>query len=481
MKAGTLSLLAGACTIVAAHDHHKHRYHHRHFHTDLGEQVEALAKLQSRELFGVFAPLGDSSTESISAAEANANPKALVTVAKGLKVSVVSADPELGSKIDMMVLWPNDRHPTHIIACDEAGGGTGTVQRINLRTGAVEKIVSSGLTSCDPVEMTPWGTVIFGEESGSSGRVFEVLDPLTTSNVVVNPDSSTSDPAHVVFRSALGKLSYEGISVLPNGVTYYQDENRPGSTPGGGYFKFIPSTLWAGGSAITDLADSPLASGSIYGLRLGRNSGSSDYGAATHAGRGVWVPIAGAAPINLRATVAPNSLTAGYRPEDQDIDKGALEDGLVRVCGTNTGQDVDDSDPDGDNFFGETFCITDGTLAEAGSNTAIPEYQLLVSHFPDFAMPDNIAYQPGKGNWLIHEDGEGPYAPSPRNNDIWSCLDDGDDDDLLSDACVKVITLNDLNAESTGGVFDWDGDAFYFSVQHNVTGHGVILKITGWK
>jgi secreted PhoX family phosphatase len=96
-------------------------------------------------------------------------------------------------------------------------------------------------------------------------------------------------------------------------------------------------------------------------------------------------------------------------------------------------------------------------------------------------MMDNIAYQPGRGNWLVQEDGEGPGATPPRNNDIWDCLDDGADENNLADACVRVITLNDLKAESTGGLFDADGDAYYFSVQHNVTGHGVILKVTGWR
>jgi secreted PhoX family phosphatase len=43
------------------------------------------------------------------------------------------------------------------------------------------------------------------------------------------------------------------------------------------------------------------------------------------------------------------------------------------------------------------------------------------------------------------------------------------------------MTLNDLKAEWTGGLFDGSGKAFYVSVQHNVTGHGVILKITGWR
>jgi hypothetical protein len=46
---------------------------------------------------------------------------------------------------------------------------------------------------------------------------------------------------------------------------------------------------------------------------------------------------------------------------------------------------------------------------------------------------------------------------------------------------VRIVTLNDLNAESTGGLFDGSGKSYYFSVQHDVTGHGVILELTGWK
>ncbi len=479
IKMSVLSALVGASGLAAAHGRPD---------IDFGRQVELLAKIESLPLFGVYAPLGASSGLSLTKEQAEANPAALVTAAPGLKVRVVSAAANLGANIDMMALWPNDSAPTHLIACNEQGSGNVGVQRISLATGTVQDIISSGLTSCDPIEVTPWGTIIAGEENGANGRLFEILDPLATTGVVVTgsgASTATSDPAHVQYRGALGQLSYEGISVLPNGVVYYQDENRPSaSNAGGGYFKFIPATPWNGGTPIADLSASPLASGQIYGLRLGRNGGNTDTGLANHTGRGVWVDVgvsSNASPVNLRAAATTLKLSAGYRPEDQDIDKGALAEGRVRVCGTNTGQDAPDTEANADNNFGETFCITDGTLAEAVANSAVPEYQLLVAHFRDFGMPDNIAYQPGTGNWLIQEDGEGAAYPSPRNNDIWSCLDDGSDADLLSDACVKVITLNDLTAESTGGVFDATGKAYYFSVQHNITGHGVVLKVTGWR
>lgn len=106
--------------------------------------------------------------------------------------------------------------------------------------------------------------------------------------------------------------------------------------------------------------------------------------------------------------------------------------------------------------------------------------QLFMVGTREFAMMDNIAWQPGRGNGILHEDGDAPgFADDPHNNDIWSCLEDGADDDTLSDGCIRIATLNDLNAESTGGFFDATGKHFYFSVQHNVTGHGTILDVTG--
>ena len=69
----------------------------------------------------------------------------------------------------------------------------------------------------------------------------------------------------------------------------------------------------------------------------------------------------------------------------------------------------------------------------------------------------------------------------PRNNDLFDCLGDGADQDQMSDGCIKIGTLNDLTAEWTGGIFDASGKRFFVSVQHNVTGFGVVLEITGWK
>jgi hypothetical protein len=355
----------------------------------------------SPQLFGVVEPLAQSSTASVSAATAEADPTSLVTVAKGLKVRVVSAVPNLGPNIDMMALWPNDVNPTHLIACNEQGTTQPGVQRIRISDGATETMLT-GMTSCDPVRRTPWGTIIVGEEAGPSGAIpggwlLEIINPLGTTNVQFDRTTgalSGANSGNVATRPAVGRLAFEGIALYPSGVMYYGDENRPlNGTPGGAYFKFVPGVPWPEGPPITNLANSPLVSGSVFGLRLGKRDGDTDYGQGSNTGLGTWIPIPSANNANLRAVAAMLKLTGYYRPEDIDIDLAALAEGKVRWCGNNTGNESEDRN------WGETICLTDGTLAEATANAATPEVQYFVMGSPDFAMPDNIAYQPGRGNW----------------------------------------------------------------------------------
>jgi secreted PhoX family phosphatase len=313
--------------------------------------------------------------------------------------------------------------------------------------------------------------------------LYELIDPIHTTGVSLDRATGTfsggSGAANLTARPALGRLSFEGLAIYPSGVTYFGDENWPAQGVGGGaYFKFIPATLRdPGAGAITTLADSPYAaSGSLYGLRLGLRAGTADYGQGTEYGLGAWVPIPAAADPDLRAAAAALHLTGYYRPEDADIDRAAEAKGLVRFCANNTGNEPEDQ------LWGEAICISDGTLTQAGSNTGVPEVPLLVPGSPALAMPDNIAWQPHRGNWIIHEDAETVTAlQGPHNDDLWDCLPDGMDPDLQSDGCIRIATLNDLTAGWTGGIFDADGRHFYVSLQHNISGSGVILDITGWK
>jgi secreted PhoX family phosphatase len=448
-------------SVVAAHA----------FAYDFGLFRDQQLDAHSQQLFGIVSPVEASSTESVGATDANADPTSLITVAKGLRVHVVTALPNAAPNLDQMVLWPNDENPTHLIVANEEGTAQPALQRIRLSDGLAETILT-GSTSNDPVRRTPWGTILLGEET-ADGWLIEIANPLTTTNATFNRVAGTSSSPNVIARPALGHLSFEGIALYPSGVMYYADENRPGTTtPGGAYYKFIPTTPWNGSQGI---ANSPLAAGTVYGLRLGKNGTApgTDNGQGTQTGLGTWVAVPAASVSNLRAAAVTLRLTGYYRPEDFEIDPVALGGSEVRFCANNTGNEG------ADHLWGETICITDGTLAQARANTAVPAVQFFVLGTWDFAMMDNIAYEPVHGNYVINEDGDG--ADVGRNNDIWSCLEDGDDADDQSDGCVRVATLNDLTAESTGGLFDKTGTHYYVSIQHNVTGHGVVLDITGWR
>lgn len=455
--------------------------------SDFGLDRDALLRARSVQLFGIKQPIGTSSTTSVSAQQAAAEPTSLATFAKGLTARVVTAG-VAAANVDMMALWPNDQDPTTLIACNEQGESDPGLQRIDIATGDVETILT-GTIACDPVRRTAWGTIVFGEENGggaTGGRLYELLDPLGTTGVTLDRSTGTASggegAANVVARPALGRLSYEGLAMYANGLVYYGDENRPSSgTAGGAYFKFVPSTLRdPSAGPIADLSQSPLAAGSVFGLRLGKRGTApgTDYGQGTNTGLGTWIPIPAAADPDLRAAAASLELTGYYRPEDVDVDLKAQADGDVRWCGNNTGNEATD------HTWGETICVTDGSMSAAAANTSTPEVQSFVIGSWDLAMMDNVAYQPGRANWVLHEDGD--IGDTGKNNDLWDCLGDGGDADTLSDGCIRIGTLNDLTsnggegAEWTGGIFDATGTRFFVSVQHNVTGFGVVLEVTGW-
>ena len=446
--------------------------------SDFGLQKQKELYDQGNLLFGLQKPVEASSTVDLSEAQALADPAALVTLAKGLDVDVLAAGAadDVGSDMDQMVLWPPS-NPTHIIGINEEGPGDPGLQKIDLKTGEATTIVS-GTDSGDPVRATPWGTVVFGEESGDDGAMYELIDPLSVEGATINRTTGASSSPKIRRLNALGFTSFEGLAILPNGVTYYGNElSANGGAAAGAYFKFVPSTPWGGGSAISSLDQSPYASGSIFALRVGTTGTppNGNYGQGFQSGTGVWRgPIAGNG-VALQPLAAGVQATGYYRPEDIDIDANALAAGNVRVCGNDTGRDSA-------RYWGETICIRDGSLAASASGSTTPEVQLLVQGSLEFNMPDNIAFQPGRANWIVHEDGSTRAAQGgARNNDLWSCLDDGADDDTLSDGCLRIGTINDFDAEWTGGFFDPSGKHFYVSIQHNDSGFGTILDITGWK
>jgi hypothetical protein len=468
---------------------------------DFGLTVERLLNVSSARPFGIQKPLQESALGPFADPD---NAQAL-EVAEDLAVSVVSnvTDP----LSDMIALWPNDAQPTHVFVCVEnsfngdSNPDVISVQRVDLSGHPDSNVhtIVKGLSSCDPIHRTPWGTLIVGEEAGETGGFYEILDPLAISAPIIVSSRSagtTSDPQHLVKRKAVGGLSFEGIVILEDGTTYFGDELRPNmGEAGGAVYKFIPYNLYdPNDGIITDPAQSPFASGTIFGMRLGTRSDNTDYGQGSEIGKGIWIQIDPAqfadanSNIILRKAQLALGLTGYYRPEDMDLDPLAAEQGVKRVCWTNTGNMTNGpgSAVEGAANYGELLCLED-ERDDSATTGAVPFVTRFVNGNPQLAMPDNVAFQPHTGRLVVLEDGpvEVLYADGSlrelRGNDIWMCLPDGDDTDVLSDGCIRIASLRDTDSEPTGFIFDAGGERAFVNLQHRATGKGALLMISGFK
>jgi hypothetical protein len=426
---------------------------------DPGLQFEQSLQTRSQPLFGFGQPVEESANTPSSTAPGDQ----AVEVAQNLQVRVLSST--VGEDADMITLWPDDANPTHTIICNEVDGTTpgspASVQRVRLSDGHVEDMVF-GLDSCDPVRRTAWGTIVVGEEAGSAGRLWEILDPLHVTGVTVDRAAGTSsDPDDVVTRTALGRLSFEGIVLLADGTTYYGDELRPSNgNPGGGIYKFVPHSP-SKGATISDLDQSPLAAGSVYVMRLGLRDGGTDFGQGANTGAGKWIgPLATTTDL-ATAALAAGGYTGYYRPEDMERDPIAFAGGVLRLCWANTGNDASSQ-------WGEVVCMEDKPTSEADFNTGtMPVVTPFIIGNPHLRMPDNLAFQPHTGILYVLMDATtSAEDPAFTNDDVWACLPDGADSDTLSDGCVRVMTLKDGNAEFTGIRFFPDGQSFLIHTQH---------------
>jgi hypothetical protein len=167
---------------------------------DFGAQTQQQLEQRAEQLFGVNNPLDASSTADLNQAQALANPAGLVTLAKSLKANVVSAG-NAAPNLDQAVLWPPSA-PTHLISINEEGAAQPSLQKIDLKTGVATTIVS-GTEDGDPVRVTPWGTILFGEEAGDTGAMYELIDPLSVEGATINRTTGASSTPKIRKVGAL--------------------------------------------------------------------------------------------------------------------------------------------------------------------------------------------------------------------------------------------------------------------------------------
>lgn len=129
---------------------------------DFGRFVERELADRAPELLGIVQPLPASALGPFSGDAGSA-----IDVADNLQVRVVST--AVDPLADMIAMWPDDAHPTHLFVCIE--GGINGVQRVDLSRPAASNATTivTGTVSCDPIRRTPWGTILFGEEASNGG------------------------------------------------------------------------------------------------------------------------------------------------------------------------------------------------------------------------------------------------------------------------------------------------------------------------
>lgn len=475
-------------------------------HVDFGTAVQGLLDDHSEPLFGLEHTLAESALGPYDGPD---NLQA-IQVAGGLHVSLVSSS--VASAADQIAMWPDDDDPTYLFVCDEETS-VPAVQRVDLSkpAGSNATTIVTGLASCDPVRRTPWGTIVVAEEAGLTGGLYEIFDPVHINspiNVSNRDAGTTSDPLHVVKRKAVGSLSFEGIGIKQDGTMIYGDELAPsGGNAGGSIYKFIPSIPYQGNGPITVPGLSPLATGSIYGLRVAAQ-GSGNWGQGAETGNGAWVAVntqgQGVVDANgnilLRNAQVLQRFTGYYRPEDMDVDPIALEDGIFRVCWTDTGRmsHTDSSIVENSGVKAEVMCLVENppsTFAPNPVTGTIPTVDRFFAGSEERGMFDNVAFQPHTGNLVVLEDNSvdvvkqlNPLVTELRGNDLWICLPDGEDDDVQTDGCVRFASIRDTSAEPTGFIFTGSGESAFLNIQHRAANdalgkenHGALVKISGFK
>src|SRR5262245_14773033 len=181
-----------------------------HRHVDFGTFVESQLAAHSEQLFGFESPLDESALGPYDGAD---NLQA-IKVAQGLHVSLVSSS--VASAADQIALWPDDDHPKFLFVCDEETTDP-AVQRVDLSKPAASNATTiiKGLSSCDPVRRTPWGTIIVAEEAGATGGFYELFEPdkINTAISVTDRDGGVTSDPRLVKRKAIGSLSFESFAI----------------------------------------------------------------------------------------------------------------------------------------------------------------------------------------------------------------------------------------------------------------------------
>lgn len=398
----------------------------------------------------VNGPMGFDPIAGSAYAELTADPTILTNapwvIPQGYKQFIVSDETNLniyaGSDLnDMNTVNESGRHAgrymyrTHEVRPDDDNLGAytgGAVSVVDLKTGEAKVVVQrKDWEALDGIVWTPWGTVLFAEETGNA--LFTDPDfPAATRGLLYEMKLDKEDPAKVEWlkvRPMLGSVSHEGIEIDAEGNVYVIDETSPGAI-----FKFVPKHY------------GDLSKGQLYALKVDDSATGDRTGAAE------WVAL----DMNLAQTDARTAATlvgaTGYgRPEDLERIGGTLYVAITseaRVLSIGLG-----NKPVVRNFV------------KAGLNVPVENRAAGITGFRN---PDNLAKGADGKLWIVEDN-----VPS----DIWVAQPDKDGDGA-SDSVHLFASLKDNAAEGTGIYFGKDPRTLFVNVQHSATGNDKTMAIT---
>ena len=323
---------------------------------------------------------------------------------------------------------------------DAAEGGAVSVT--DLKTGKTTLLVQDiSYNALDGIRWTPWGTILFAEET-EGGRLFEI--ELKKNNLM--------KVKKVIDRPAVGRMAHEGIDLDEDGNVYIVDEHRgrtsgcDGLVPcGGGIYKFVPDTY------------GDLSSGNLYALKV---TGADGIGQAE------WV-----GPIDTsdaRRSGTEFGAQSYQRPEDLEI----IGDKLY-VAITEGPRDTVSAE-NGLEFTSELY---EGRVIALDMNT------MKVTNFvkPGVNVPIEIG-KPGEENFQTGFDSVDNLAEAPNGDlvmvednkpsDIWFAITKTND--FGASKKVKLFaSLTDPGAEATGIYFSpYNPTTLYVNIQHSAAEDG---------
>jgi hypothetical protein len=381
----------------------------------------------------VFSALGSSAacTSGGDAAQPLVLPAGFAQVA-------LASEPSYGDVPDMNTQNENGIQAGRYLYRVHEAGSNGSLSVTDLVTGVTKTIAQrADWESLDPTVWTPWGTLLFGEETNSAA--FRDPDyPQAVAGLVYEVFFDDADPSvvkKVLARPAIGSKSHEGMRFDPQGNLYSISERTPGYI-----FKFVPDRA------------GDLSSGQTYVLKVTQATGD-------RTGEAEWIPLDRAA-VQIDASAAADKVQAtGYgRPEDVEIatstgnNRGGANVAYVAITSEHRVIEIDLREPKGGADHGTAF-ISDYVSRSVNATT-------------EFEMPDNLALDRA-GYLYITEDPGGSFSGGKRKgDDIWVAAPNRGGQHLPSPSVTRFATLTDCDAEPTGIYFDLTSSRLFVNVQH---------------